>query len=195
MRDMSLLIAVVGALVGCSPAQTSNESQAEDSNGSRYFDLSTCWTPADRTGFRGAIAIFGSPAGDLAVIYSGLCSVGTNLNNVENASKIRVLCIDGIPPLRHCRNNPASDLNPRFLEPPLRSEFPSQLYAIRGRLVPLDSSRNTAYVFRKLDVEKYQKIPKEMFGAFLYHPDERPLIVKEYLQDGPFTGEGYHIVK
>lgn len=151
--------------------------------------------PDGRGTFQGAVAIYGSGADAHAVIFSGLCSPPTKSDGMKRSFRVGVGCIKGIASLNYC-TTPATflDLDERDFDPGVRPEFPAKLYAVKGRLSGNHQAGGNL-TFERLEVDRFQKIPREMFGAFEYCPQDRQDYVSRYLTSTSLNDDGYRILK
>jgi hypothetical protein len=163
---------------------------------SNYLNKEKCWGKANNSEpIRGAVAIFETTAGIQAVVFSGECQMANDYPSLIAAASVRTTCVVGIPGLRHC--TPAGRL-PVFDEqvfiPGARPEFPNAIYVVRG---VAEGSRvlREGMVITRLRVDKYQAVPKEMFGAFMYYNDHRISLIEEYLTGKYFNVDGYKLTQ
>src|SRR3546814_107988 len=79
-------------------------------------------------------------------------------------------------------------------------EFPDSIYAIEGRIIDVsrspgrENARSERMMRFRVDVRQAQALPKDMYGAFLFYPEDRPLYIRQYLSDDfNYNDQGYRI--
>jgi hypothetical protein len=137
------------------------------------------------------VALFETTQAHEAVIYSGLCTPDESLAGMRMASRVRVRCITGSDRARFCkRTGEADEFNEQTFSPGVRPEFPSRIYVVEGHLSSPRKVDGSALVFDNLDAQKIQQLPREMIGAFLQYPKDRPAFITEYLREGAYNEAG-----
>ncbi len=175
-----------------------------------YEESSVCWTQDNSGGtadrFVGGLAIYdlNSENDDnisnnySIVIFSSTCFLSEeSLIEAYDASlNTRVLNTEFNQNLEFPENIPfnAEALSEADADSVLgiNPEFPIAIIAVVGQLAYQD--RDEAGNFRRLRIDRYQILPREMIGAFLYYPSDRKDQVEYYLDpDIEFDSNGYRI--
>jgi hypothetical protein len=179
-------------LVGLSCCGSQSATAPAPAPTTDYFDLVQCWrATGPGEPFRGAIAIYKVGSRSEAIVFSGQCIPGAALQQTAAAFNVRVKCIEGVKDLSHCRSDTEPSQPNEIFNPGVRPEFPDVLYAIEGNMLGPTTKDKKSIVFDRAQVVRYQKLPRELFGAFLFYQSDRPQYIRDYLTSRFYNEEGY----
>jgi hypothetical protein len=197
MAQITRVCLIAMAMAGCEWNNPQGVDRSNAAAAAGYFSVRDCWlSGAAGEPLRGALAIYKATEVEEVLVFSGRCPItGGRYEDVMKVYRVRVGCVHGIPAVTSCKRRADMKIDQQIFDPGNKPEFPNELYVFEGTMSAEHTLVQGHLIFATLDVKQYQKLPREMIGAFLYDPGNwRPLIA-EYLDTGNLDADGYKRLK